>query len=413
MTFQPPIVGPQTQTQGWTLTARWIFPADRAPLENGVITVTGESITAITPRGERMADVDLGDAAVLPGLVNAHTHLDLSGLRGEELPKSDFTLWLRRVIQFRRNRSVADVEKDIQAGRAQSLACGTTLLGDISAGGSSWVALAAGPLRAVVFYELLGLPRERARHAWKQARDWLDAHPATELLRPGLSAHAPYSVRRSLFRAAAARARRDDLPLAVHLAETRDEMALLRHRTGPFTDFLRELQVYDPDGLVHGPEEVLQLHRGVQPFLVVHGNYLNGSRVPEGSTVIYCPRTHAAFAHDPHPFPRFLAAGVRVALGTDSLASNPDLDLLEEARFLHRKYPQLPGETLLRMATLSGAEALGWEDETGSLTPCKSADLVVVPLAGADAADPHHLFLDSREAVNRVLFRGRWVHGSP
>jgi cytosine/adenosine deaminase-related metal-dependent hydrolase len=413
MIFQPATVGSHTQIPSWSITARWIFPGDRAPLENGIITVAAESITAIAPRRQRTADVDLGDAAVLPGLVNAHTHLDLSGLRGAALPKTDFTQWLRRVIQFRRKRSLADVENDIRAGWAQSLACGTTLLGDISAGGLSWTALAAAPLRAVIFYEVLGLPRMRARLAWKQACDWLDHHPPAGSLRPGLSPHAPYSVRRSLFRAAARRARRDDLPLAVHLAETRHEIALLRDRAGPFPDFLREMQVYDPEGLVHDPQEALRLHRGLRSFLIVHGNYLDDSRLPKGGTVVYCPRTHAAFAHEPHPFPKLLAAGVRVALGTDSLASNPDLNLLEEARFLHHKYPQLPGETLLRMATLSGAEALGWEHETGSLTPGKSADLVVVPLAGADGGDPHHLFLESREAVNRVLFRGRWVHGSP
>jgi cytosine/adenosine deaminase-related metal-dependent hydrolase len=127
-----------------------------------------------------------------------------------------------------------------------------------------------------------------------------------------------------------------------------------------------------------------------------------------GHTIIYCPRTHAAFGHHPHPFREFLARDIPVALGTDSLASNPDLDILGEARFVHGKHPDVPGATLLRMITLSGAEALGWADETGSLTPGKSADLVVLPLPDEERADPYELVLESSNCVARTLFRGQW-----
>ena len=131
--------------------------------------------------------------------------------------------------------------------------------------------------------------------------------------------------------------------------------------------------------------------------------------MPPGSTMIYCPRTHAAFGHAPHPFVQWLERGVRVALGTDSLASNPDLNVLAEARFLHGRYPNVSGSALLRMATLSGAEALGWQDETGSLAVGKSADLVVVPLPAEDMADPHALLLASSLPVEAVMWRGQWV----
>jgi cytosine/adenosine deaminase-related metal-dependent hydrolase len=131
-------------------------------------------------------------------------------------------------------------------------------------------------------------------------------------------------------------------------------------------------------------------------------------------TVVYCPRTHAAFDHLPHPFRKFfLARGLRVALGTDSLASNPDLSVLAEARFLHPRYPKLRGATLLRMATLSGAEALGWEDETGSLEAGKSADFAVVELPPRDEADPHALLFASDRPVRATWFRGRPVDPHP
>src|SRR5262249_45906675 len=159
---------------------------------------------------------------------------------------------------------------------------------------------------------------------------------------------------------------------------------------GPFVDFLQELAVWDPEGLVDGPDHVLRLTNGLNPILFIHCNYL-WPRItfPANGSIVYCPRTHAAFGHPPHPFREFLARGVRVALGTDSLASNPDLDLLAEARFLTRLRADLPGDVLLRMTTLAGAEALGWANETGSLEPGKSADLVVLPLPVLDEADPH------------------------
>jgi cytosine/adenosine deaminase-related metal-dependent hydrolase len=143
--------------------------------------------------------------------------------------------------------------------------------------------------------------------------------------------------------------------------------------------------------------------------LFAHANFIEPFDLRiTNSAVAYCPRTHAAFDHPPHPFRSFLDHGIRVALGTDSLASNPDLDLLAEARFLRHR-TDVPGETLLRMATLSGAEALGWANETGSLAVGKSADLIVVPLPGGDAGDPHDLVLASDLPVSRVMCRGAWL----
>jgi cytosine/adenosine deaminase-related metal-dependent hydrolase len=402
----------ESQPPTWTLTARWVFPVAGPPCEHGTVTVAGERIVAVEPRGMRTPDVACGNAALLPGLVNAHTHLDLSGLRGRLPPSGDFTAWLRGVIVHRRGVSPEQVQADIRTGLAESLAHGTTLLGDISGQGLSWPLLADGPCRAVVFHELLGLSRPRARQAWAQARAWFLAHPATPTCRPGLSPHAPYSVRAALFRTAARFARASQCPVAIHLAESPDELELLHHRRGPFVDFLSELGVWDPERLVQGPEAVLALNADVPHLLLAHGNYLPVAALPRGGTVVYCPRTHAAFGHRPHPFRELLAAGFRVALGTDSLASNPDLDVLAEARFVHRVHPDVPGAVLLRMATLAGAAALGWENETGSLEPGKSADLVVLPLPNDEDPDPARLVLGSLERVRAVLWRGRWV-GTP
>jgi cytosine/adenosine deaminase-related metal-dependent hydrolase len=390
----------------WTVTARLVFPVEQPPLERGTVTVRDGRILAVGPHGRHTPDLDCGDAALLPGLVNAHTHLDLSGMRGLAPPTPDFIGWLRRVIAHRRVRTPEQVRADVRAGLAESLRHGTTLLGDISGDGGSWDVLAAAPLRAVVFRELLGLPAERASRAWADSDAWLAAHPATPTCLPGVSPHAPYSVRVSTFAAASAAA----VPAAVHLAETAAEVELLGHRRGPFVAFLRELGVWDPGGLADDAGHVLRLMNGLSPALFVHANYLPpDAPFPSNGRVVYCPRTHAAFGHPPHPFRAFLARGVRVAFGTDGLASNPDLGVLAEARFVYANYPDMDGGELLRMATLSGAEALGWQRETGSLAPGKSADLVVVPLQGGDGRDPHRLLLESTLPVAKVLFQGRWV----
>jgi cytosine/adenosine deaminase-related metal-dependent hydrolase len=199
---------------------------------------------------------------------------------------------------------------------------------------------------------------------------------------------------------------------ASHIAETMDELELLNTHTGPFVDFLKSLGVWDESSLA-SLNSLLMMSRFLARCLLVHCNYLPldcAKHLFDIHTIVYCPRTHAAFGHPPHPFREFLARGVRVCLGTDSLASNPDLDILAEARFVRSRYPDFHGSQLLKMISLAGAEALGWADECGSLEPGKSADLVVVPLPDRDELDPHDLFLkdDSPPAARRTLFRGQW-----
>ncbi|MGE3808953.1 MAG: amidohydrolase family protein [Gemmataceae bacterium] len=393
-----------------TLTARVVCPIDQPALAGGQVTIAGERIVAVEPAGSRRADLDLGNVALLPGFVNAHTHLDLSGLRGRCPPSNDFTTWLKQVIAHRRQQAADEMEADIRTGLRACLAAGTTLVGDISATGASAAILREAPITSVVFHELLGLTPERAASATETARSFLEHFGAAERCRPGLSPHAPYSVHADLFRSAAELARRFAVPLAVHLAESQEELQLLREHAGPFVSFLQKLGVWHPDGLVRSPAEVIARCAAAPQRLFVHGNYLDPANSFEpGSTIVYCPRTHAAFGHDPHPFRELIARNVTVALGTDSLASNPDLDVLAEARFLHARHGDLEGASLLRMLTLNGATALGMESETGSLTPGKYADMVVLPVAEEELPDPYALLLESSQPVARVMWHGAWI----
>lgn len=393
------------------VTARWIFPCDGPPLPRATIAIRGERIEAVDRHGARSADEDLGNAAIVPGLVNPHTHLDLSGARGI-IPPTDadqFTDWLRGVIAYRRNRSPEAVQSDIRAGLAECMKCGTTLIGDIAAEGASWDATAAADIRAAILFELIGLTEKRADASLEGGRRWFDSRRESATLRAGISPHAPYSVRKTLLADAGRIVRERKRPLAIHLAEWAAEIDLLGRRRGPLVEFLKSLDAWDETGLVDGLEAAMRTVDFHQPKLFVHGNHLAPStRIPRNSTIVYCPRTHAAFGHPPHPFRDFLSRGVRVCLGTDSLASNPDLDILAEARFVRARHPDFPGESLLKMISLWGAEALGWADETGSLEPGKSADFTVIPLPDREAADPYELLFADHPGSRRTMFRGQW-----
>jgi cytosine/adenosine deaminase-related metal-dependent hydrolase len=390
-----------------SLTARWIFPVSSPPLPGGVVVIDGERIVAVEPHGSRTADVDLGDVAVMPGLVNAHVHLDLTAMRGVAPPRLPLPDWLSDVITHRRSTTPEETDAAIRVGLAECIETGTTLLGDISSGGRSWPILAASEVRATVYYELIGTSMSRGRQAWDEYLKWSENAVEAGVCRAGVSPHAPYSAAVSLYHEAAC----EGTPLSTHLAESEEEGQLLATHTGPFVEFLQMLGVWNPEMMARGAAEVLRLYcDDAFPVTVAHGNYLPpDTPIPANAAIVYCPRTHAAFGHAPHPWRDFLARGVRVALGTDGLASNPDLDLLAEARFLRSHFPDVSGATLLRMATLAGAEALGWAEQTGSLEAGKSADLVVVPTIGRMAEDPHELFLASDEPVAKVMCRGRWL----
>jgi cytosine/adenosine deaminase-related metal-dependent hydrolase len=384
------------------LTARWIFPVAQPPIQHGTITIQAGKIIAVHSAGSRSADIDFGNAAIIPGLVNTHTHLDLSGLRGKVPPSSDFTGWLKQIIAHRRAQTPEQIQHDIRAGLDEALAYGTTLIGDITAGGASWLALSEAPSWSVCFHELIGLSRGRADEQLSSIRDWLSTRPTLEHCRGGLTPHAPYSVHRSIFSGITNLPH----PIAIHLAESPAEIELLEKHEGPFVAFLSELGIWNPDCL--SADYANMVRHYAAPTLLVHANYMSTSlAIPENATIAYCPRTHLAFGHESHPFREWMRAGVRVVLATDSLASNPDLDVFTEAQFVFERYPDVPPESILRMVTLSGAEALGFESVTGSLSPGKSADLVVMPLPDQEA-EPFELLFKAPRNARKTMWRGLW-----
>ncbi|WP_165245398.1 amidohydrolase family protein [Paludisphaera soli] len=412
-----------------SLRARYVFPVDGPPIADGVVAIQDGRIARVGPANERTADLDLGNAAIIPGLVNAHTHLELGSLTDDDgalpaAPENEVE-WLRRVMAQRRSGSSeeayrANVARNLRA----AIEAGTTLVADTTTAGLSWDAIAEAPVRAVVFAEVLGLKRYRGLQTNDAAWRWLGSiTPEAQVAanaRVGLSPHAPYSTAEWLYHSAAA----SRLPLSTHLAEMPEELELLETRDGPLRRYLEELGAWDDDWEPIGPRPSDYIRKGDlrhADWLVAHGTYIEPSEFwqlrPEASSnghrvaVAFCPRTNARFGHDAHPYRTLLEKGAIVCLGTDSLASSPSLGVLDEARFLHARDDSLSGELLLTMATLFGAWALRAETTTGTIRPGKSADLAVVRLPDRDEADPHRLLLESDEPVLATLFEGDFVSG--
>ncbi len=409
-----------------TLAARYVFPGEGPPIAGGRVSIADGTIVRVGGADDaHPVDLDLGNAAITPGFVNAHTHLELGPIAPSvaDGPEDEID-WLRRVVAGRRQAEPGAGRAAAARNLAASVRLGTTAIADTTTAGQSWDAVAAAPVRGLVFAEILGLNRLRGLQTSQDAFDWL-ATVATDdpaaRTRPGLSPHAPYSTAEWLYhRAAAAR-----LPLSTHLAEMPEEIELLRTGGGRLRRFLEDLGAWDDDWEPIGPRPSDYLRRGDlrdADWIVAHGTYLDPAdfwqlrpdAAPAGQrvAVAYCPRTHARFGHAPHPYRDMLDRGVVVCLGTDSLASAPTLGLLDEVRFLHRRDPSASGELLLTMATLFGAWALRLETVTGSLKPGKSADLAIIALPDRDDPDPYRLLLESDGPVIGTVFRGEFVHGS-
>ena len=378
--------------------SRWILPVSSPAVEHGAVAVDGARIVSCGPADAIVADhveaevVELGDAVVMPGLVNAHTHLELSDASCDELPAGDYMAWVRAMIDRPRDpeRAAPAAEQAIE----HMVARGTVAVGDVA--NASWIAplLARSPLRGVLFLELLGFNPATAEQLLDDAATTLDEvergedFAASRRLRVVLTPHAAHSCSAALIKALAGRAIAAAAPLSIHVAESEAEAQLLMEGKGPFRELLEARGVL-PDTWVtprHTPLEHLDRLGALSPRTMavhcIHLTHQDLSRLQtRGVTVVTCPRSNARLGVGKAPVSRLLTSGIPVALGTDSTASAPDNDLFAELAFLRSEHGIAPAAAL-RMATLNGARALGMSDDLGAVAPGKLAELIVVPLEG-------------------------------
>ena len=372
------------------LRARWLLPIDQPPIGGGWIEVDHGHIVALGAGHPPAAATDLGDVAVLPGLVNAHTHLELSWMAGRIPPAASMDAWIKRLMDLRRAGAPGGREGEILAADRAAVSmrdAGTVLVGDVSNTAATPRVLADAGLGGTVFHELLGFnhldPLGAVREAWARIDALGPPQASASGLIHSVVAHAPYSVSPALFRAIAA-ARRE-APLAVHLAESPEEIEFLRSGQGPIRQMLEALGVWSGSWPIPRctPVRYLDDLGYLQPgTLIVHGVYLTDDELDRlrdaGAVLVTCPRSNLWVGAGPPRLSHFYAEDLPVAIGTDSLASVASLSVFDELAEIRRLAPEVAAGRLLESATRIGAEALGFGAEFGTLAPHKRAAMVAV-----------------------------------
>lgn len=417
--------------------ARWVVPVAADPIENGAVVVGEGRILAVGDDESTRAlypdavEVDLGDSAIMPGLVNTHSHLELTAMRGV-LEHSDFREWIATLTDIKMTRMTAeDLLDSARIGVLEAVRAGITTCADTCDTGVAMNALIEAGLGGIVYQEVFGPSPGQAAESLAKLKDKVSA--LLDLRRgsrvsAGVSPHAPYTVSADLFRGVAEYARAASLPMAIHTAESEAEDRFVRVGEGPFAarfaargipwhgrgtstiGYLDELGVLD-----------------VRPLLIhaVHATDADIDAVERSrASIAHCPKSNAKFGHGVAPVAAMRRRGIAVGLGTDSVASNNVCDLLDEGRvavFAARAAARSPGALAARdaieMATLGGARALGLSDAIGSLEPGKRADLCVISLAGLHMAPIYDVetalvFSASRHDVTLTMASGRVVHST-
>jgi cytosine/adenosine deaminase-related metal-dependent hydrolase len=363
--------------------------------------------------------VDLGDAVLLPGLVNAHCHLDYTNLAGKLAPPKSFTDWIKGLVALKGAWTLADFAQSWTDGAQMLLRSGTTTVADIEALPDLAPAIwDATPLRVISFRELICLKGPPA------ARSVFDAAVTSwsglaRLGRVGLSPHAPYTTTPALLQLAARHARRRRWRLVTHVAECREEFDMFAHRKGSLFDWLAAQRDMADCGLGSPIQHLARCGYLGPNVLAVHANYLaRGDARLLGQnqvSVVHCPRCHAYFGHAPFARATLAAAGVNICLGTDSLVSTRkerphplELNLFKEMSALAQREPGLSPRAILRWATVNGARALGLAGELGQLAPGALADLIAIPFAGR-AAQAYEAVIHHPGPASAAMIAGKWA----
>ena len=375
--------------------ASWILPINDRPIAGGTVTVDRDIVTAVGPYDGGAVE-ELGRVAVLPGLVNAHTHLELSWMRGLVPPSiegsTSMPTWAAGLIRLRAAENAAGAaehtehaERAIADAIRYARASGTCLVGDITNTLASYEPLMDSELSAAIFREVIGFAASDPEAAVAAASGPIADLTPIAWLRPSIVPHAPYSVSPALMQAIARW--NTGKPLSIHLGESAQEIEFLRDGTGEWRQLLDRLGAWNPSWEVPacGPVEYLdRLGMVNRDLIAVHGVQFTVAELSRlaaaGATLVTCPRSNRWTGAGLPPVDRFYASGVRVAVGTDSLASVDDLNLFAELAEIRRLAPSVPAARILESATLAGAEALGFASELGSLAPGKRAQLLAVRL---------------------------------
>jgi cytosine/adenosine deaminase-related metal-dependent hydrolase len=394
--------------------ARTVVPMKGDPIDDGAVAVSGDKIADVgrfdEVRQRQSGDVlDLCEQVLLPGLINAHCHLDYTVLRGAIQPQRSFADWIRAINAEKAKLTEQDYIDSIHTGFAEAQRFGTTTILNLTAFPTLVAAIKEPPIRTWWFGELIDLRNpdeaeklaDEAAESLKSAKHW------------GLAPHAPFTASPRLYARCEEIARRENVPLTTHLAESREEMEMFRDASGAAFDFLKEIGRPTNDCGRETPLSLFLRTRTIdQRWIVAHLNELDAGdfdllgAAPKFH-IVHCPRSHTFLGHAPFALERLRALGFNICLGTDSLASNSDLSLFAEMRELLRKESGLSPREALEMATINGAAAIGQRNSLGCIRVSASADLIALPLR--PSTDVFESIVAYDDAVSWMMIDGKIV----
>jgi cytosine/adenosine deaminase-related metal-dependent hydrolase len=367
------------------LSADWVLPVEGDPIENGAVAIEDGRIAAVGAAAELGEGERFPESAILPGFVNAHTHLEYAVYAGFGDGLS-FGPWISTHVERKRRLDRPDMEAIARLGAAECLRSGVTTVGDLAFSGASAHACARLGLRAIIYLEVFGLDAADAARQFEQKRAYV-ADALSDRVRIGISPHAPYTCSQEVY----AVAMDLGLPLATHLNESQDELDWLLRGEGPWQP-LGEMLV-EPPG-ISGIRSLAAAGLLDERVAAAHCVKVDAEEIAllarHGVAVAHCPRSNALLGCGIAPLDELRAAGLRIAVGTDGVSSVPSHDFFEElrtvvsfARARSERAEALSASELLELATIGGARVLGLDGETGSLVPGKRADLTVLSLSGS------------------------------
>jgi len=374
--------------------AKLVLPVASPRIEDGPVAVEGGRIAGVGAAKEICrtfsgAVHDLGEVILLPGLINAHCHLDYTVMRGAILNSGSFAGWIERLNAIKRSLTQDDFIESIRLGFRELTEWGTTSVFNIESFPELLPRLEPPPIRTWWFYELLDVRnRIDTEEVVMGALSFFDERPGW-LGGFGLSPHAPYTTSLHLYDLVRQCAEKYGMPVMTHLSETEEEVLMFKEASGSLYDFLRHLGRNMSDTGGKTPLAYL-MHANVLPkgALLSHMNFLSASDFDllalRGSSfhVVHCPRTHAYFERPRFEYERLRATGISISIGTDSLASNQSLNLFEEMRMFASQFPAVPPQEILEMVTTNPAGTIGRRRELGVLREGACADLIAVPFTG-------------------------------
>jgi cytosine/adenosine deaminase-related metal-dependent hydrolase len=415
--------------------ADWILPVTSPPIKDGVIIVDGNVVKAMGIKRELSSfpcdkTIDCSNKILMPGFINAHTHLELTGLRGRIKKGLPFVEWAREIVSIRRNITENEIATDIKDGLDELISSGVTTVGDFSQTGITRDILNEKGLRGTVFLEFSrsfrpDMKDEILERLKKVVAGFSLRECGINTTQPkgcgyhvifGIAPHAPYSISKELLKESNDLAREKRFPFAIHISEMPEEIEFIKSGSGAMKDLLIDFGVWNDSWTPPQTTPVKYLNSlgvlkkatGIHLNIVTEGdiNILKENNV----SVVYCAGSNKWFGRNwKYPLKEFLNRGINVAIGTDSLSSNEKLNIFYEMRVIKENFPDLENDIILKMATINGAKAIGFENEIGEIAVGRKADIIGIDIEDSSFNNPIEYVINKAEKVSFIMVDGEII----